>query len=58
MTVYFKGKEGRIDFAEKNVKRVKIDAGRIEVEYLDRKYGIVSGAVYFADEVEIERIDA
>lgn len=58
MTVYLKGKEGRADQIEKNVKTVSTDDKYINVKYNTYTWGIVSGVTYYKDEVEIVKIEA
>ena len=58
MTVYLKGKEGRLDQIEKDVERVSIDARYINIEYKKPyKYGLVSGVQYYKEEMEIASIE-
>lgn len=58
MTVYLKGKDGRLDQVEENVKEVWAEDGLIHIKYEDHKWGIVSGVAYFTDEMEISKIEA
>lgn len=59
MTVYLKGKDGRVDQVEKNVQTVSVDGQYINIEYTKPlKWGIVSGVKYYKDEMEITKIEA
>lgn len=58
MTVYLKGKEGRADQIEKNVKTVSTDSRYIKIEYTTKTWGIVSGVTYYKDEMEIVKVEA
>ena len=58
MTVYLKGKDGRVDQVEKNVQTVSVDGQYINIEYTKPfKWGIVSGVKYYKDEMEIAKIE-
>lgn len=59
MTVYLKGKDGRVDQVEKNVCKVSEDSKYIHIEYTKPfKWEIVSGVKYYKAEMEIAKIEA
>lgn len=58
MTVYLKGKDGRADQVEKNVKTVSTDDKYINIKYKTHTWGIVSGVTYYKAEMEIAKIEA
>lgn len=58
MTVYLKGKDGRVDQVEKNVETVSVDSKYIDIRYKRYEYGAVVGVTYYASEMEIEKIEA
>lgn len=58
MTVYLKGKDGRVDQVEKYVKTVSVDDKYIHIKYKKYEYGAVVGVTYYANEMEIEKIEA
>ena len=62
MTVYLKGKNGRDDIVEKNVKSVEVDADYIKVTYRDRaevisEWCVVAGREYFTEQMQIDHIE-
>lgn len=57
MTVYLKGKNGRVDQVETNVQAIIADRDYIEIRY-DGTYGSVVGVTYSTTDMEIEKIDA
>lgn len=58
MTVYLKGKDGRLDQVEKNVAKVSVDSRYIHIDYTKPlKWGIVSGVQYYKGEMEIAKIE-
>ena len=58
MTVYLKGKNGRVDQVEKNVVAIAVDEEYINLKYNVLQWGIVSGVSYPKDEMEIEKVTA
>lgn len=58
MTVWLKGKDGRANQIEQDVKKVYEEDGMIHIRYNDNKWGIVAGTSYYKDEMEIEKVEA
>ena len=59
MTVYLKGIGTILDKIEKNVKSVEITDDEISIRYKEPlKYGIVTGATYFTNQMKVEKVEA